>query len=103
MRIIKKKAIEAQFTKYPDVEGPLKAWIDDVKEADWSNSQDVLNRFCNARTIPDNRVIFDIKGNKYRLVVHIFYPARMVYIKFFGTHAEYDKIDALEVDDFSDI
>lgn len=53
-----------------------------------------------ARTLKDNRVVFDIKGNDYRLVVHIFYPAKVVYIKWFGTHAEYDNIDPLTVDDY---
>lgn len=102
MRVIKVKAITAQFDKYPDVEGPLKAWIDDVKAADWAKSDDVVARYPSARTIADNRVVFNIKGNKYRLVAYIFYPARIVYVKFFGTHAEYDKIDATTVDDFSD-
>ena len=64
---------------------------------------DVKDRYPNARPIADNRVIFNIKGNQYRLIVHVYYPARIVYIKFFGTHAEYDEIDATTVDDFSDI
>lgn len=102
MRIIKIKALTTQFDKYPDVEGPLKAWIDDVKAADWSKSDDVVARYPSARTIAGNRVVFNIKGNRYRLIVYIYYPARIVYVKFFGTHAEYDKIDATTVDDFSD-
>lgn len=103
MRIIKKKALKRQFQKYPDVEGPLKAWMADVRAADWEKSQDILDRYPNARPIADNRVIFNLKGNQYRLVVHIHYPSRVVYIKFFGTHAEYDEIDAVTVEDFSDV
>ena len=101
MRIIKKKAIEEQFARYPDVEGPLKAWLDDVFTANWANSGEVKDRYPGARPIANGRVVFKIKGNQYRLIVHIFYPARVVYIKFFGTHAEYDKVDASTVDDFS--
>ena len=101
MRIIKKKAIIAQFDKYPDVEGPLKAWLDDVQDADWERAQDVVDRYPSASPLGGNRVVFNIKGNQYRLIVYIFYPGRMVYMKFFGTHAEYDKIDATTVDDFS--
>lgn len=103
MRIIKKKAITRQFDAYPDVEGPLKAWLQDVKAADWTSPQDVNDRYPNARPIADNRVVFNIKGNRYRLIVHIYYPARVVYIKFFGSHAEYDEIDATTVDDFGGI
>ena len=103
MRIIKRKAITRQFSRYPNVEGPLKAWLQDIEDADWSNPQDVKDRYPNARPIADNRVIFNIKGNQYRLIVHVYYPARIVYIKFFGTHAEYDEIDATTVDDFSDV
>jgi len=57
-------------------------------------------RYPKASILTGNRVVFDIKGNSYRLIVAIFYPARIVYVKFFGTHAEYDKVDALQVDDF---
>ncbi len=102
MRIIKKKAIRAQFTKYPDVEGPLRAWAADVELADWQSPRDVKARYPKASILADNRFVFDIKGNQYRLIVYIFFPARLVYIKFFGTHADYDKVDATTVDDFGD-
>lgn len=62
-----------------------------------------MDRYPKASSIADNRIVFRIKGNRYRLIVHIFYPQRMVYVKFFGTHAQYDKIDATTVDDFSDL
>lgn len=103
MRIIKKKALRKQFAKYPDVEGPLKAWMDDVGAADWEGPHNLKSRYPSASILEDNRFVFDIKGNKYRLIVHIFFPARVVYIKFFGTHADYDEVDAVTVDDFSDV
>jgi mRNA interferase HigB len=85
MRIIKKKALRAQFTRYPDVQGPLKAWMADVEAANWKSPQDIKNRYPSASVLEDNRFVFDIKGNQCRLIVHIFFPARVVYIKFFGT------------------
>lgn len=100
MRIIDKKTIKEQFSRFPDVAAPLKAWVKDVERADWSSPADVRRRYADASILADNRVVFNIKGNRYRLIVHIFYPARIVYIKFFGTHAEYDKVDAITVDDF---
>jgi mRNA interferase HigB len=103
MRIIKKKALRAQFRQYPDVEGPLKAWTTDVKEANWSNPQDIKDRYPAASILEDSRFVFNIKGNQYRLIVHVFFPAKVVYIKFFGTHDQYDDVDATTVDDFSDL
>lgn len=102
MRVIKKKTIVDQFTRYPDVRGPLQAWLADVLIADWASPEDVKDRYPAASILGGNRVVFNIKGNQYRLIVYIFYPRRMVYIKFFGTHAEYDKVDATTVDDFSE-
>ncbi len=100
MRIIKIKTLEEKWTKHPDTESALREWIRDVQDADWENSNEVQNRYPSARTLKDNRVVFNIKGNDYRLIVHIFYPAKVVYIKWFGTHAEYDHVDPLEVDDY---
>lgn len=100
MRIIKIKTLEDKWEKHPDAEGALKAWIDDVEDADWESPNDVQERYPNARPIEDNRIVFDIKGNDYRLIVHVFYPAKVVYTKWFGTHAEYDDIDPTEVDAF---
>ena len=100
MRIIKVKTLEANWTKYSDAESALREWVRDVKDANWETPNDVQTRYPNARTLKDNRVVFKIKGNDYRLIVHIFYPAKVVYIKWFGTHADYDDVDALEVDDY---
>lgn len=102
MRVIKKKTIVDQFDIYPDVKGPLQAWMADIANADWDSPDAVKTRYPSASILAGNRVVFNIKGNKYRLIVYIFYPRRMVYIKFFGTHAEYDKVDATTVDDFNE-
>lgn len=103
MRLIKKKALTEQFKIYPDVKGALSAWMADVKVADWEGPADIKDRYPNVSILADNRFVFNIRGNNYRLIVHIFFPAHVVYVKFFGTHADYDEIDALTVDDFSDI
>ena len=100
MNIIKSRSIRDQFDRYPDVEGPLLAWMDEVGRADWFGPQDVKDRYPSASFVADNCVVFNIKGNRYRMIVAMFYPAGHVYVKFFGTHAEYDRIDALTVDDF---
>jgi mRNA interferase HigB len=71
----------------------LKSWFSETQAADWRTSQAIKRLYRHASFIADNRVIFNIGGNKYRLVVHVNYDFRIVYIKFIGTHAEYDRID----------
>jgi mRNA interferase HigB len=83
-----------------NAEGPLKAWFAEVKFAQWATPQDVKNRYANASVIANNRVVFNIKGNDYRLIVAIAYKMQYVYVKFIGTHAEYDKVDAATVNQF---
>jgi mRNA interferase HigB len=83
-----------------DAAGALKAWFAEVRLAQWTSPQDVKNRYANASIIANNRVVFNIKGNDYRLVVAIAYKMQYVYVKFIGTHAEYDKVDATTVDQF---
>jgi mRNA interferase HigB len=100
LRIIKIRTLQAHFIRYPDVRGALTQWIEDVEHADWGSPQDIKNDDASASILPGNRVVFNIRGNHYRLITFIFYPARIVYIKFFGTHAEYDRVDALTVDDY---
>ena len=100
MRIIKVQTLHDQFLRYPDVRGALTQWIEHVERADWSSPQDVKADYASASILPGNRVVFNIRGNHYRLITSIFYPGRIVYIKFFGTHAEYDQVDALTVNDY---
>jgi mRNA interferase HigB len=78
---------------YDDVVQPAQAWYRHTLKADWSSPVDVKQDFGNASILKDGRVVFNIAGNKYRLVVWINYPYRVVYIRFIGTHAQYDQID----------
>lgn len=80
-----------------DSEQQLRAWYQESKQANWQNSNEVKQHFRNASIVGDNRVVFNICGNKYRLVVKINYEAQWIFIRFVGTHAEYDKIDATRI------
>ena len=80
-----------------DAEQPLRAWASVVKAADWSTPTDVREMFRSADKVANNRVVFNIGGNKYRLVVAIHYRGKRAYIRFVGTHAEYDRIRAATV------
>lgn len=93
MQIIAKKALKDFWARHNQAEAPLTAWYLAVSKADWTGPQDIRVMFGTADFVGDNRVIFDIGGNKYRLVVHVSYRFRRVLIKFVGAHKEYDKID----------
>lgn len=94
MRIISRKTLLEFWEHYPDAELPLQAWYHDAKRARWKTPADIKNVYRNASFVGNNRVVFNIKGNQYRLVVAIQYQHGIIYIRFVGTHAEYDKIDA---------
>lgn len=95
MQIIAKRTLKEFWEKHPQAETPLKVWYSIVDSAEWSGPADVKAQFgANVDFVSDNRIIFDISGNKYRLITHVAYPFKRVLIKFVGTHAEYDKIDA---------
>lgn len=97
MRILSKSALRAFWERHPDAEQPLSDWHSVAEKADWSSPNQVKQRYPDASIISDNRVVFNIKGNTYRLVTRMSYPYRRVYIRFVGTHAEYDRINAEEV------
>ena len=97
MRIIAKKALREFGERHPDAEEPLLAWYREVEQEEWDTPAKVKEKYRSASIVGDNRVVFNIKGNHYRLVVRINYPYRVVYIRFVGTHAEYDRIDVEEV------
>lgn len=97
MRIIARKTLKAFWHHHPDSEGPLKTWYQVVRQADWATPAAVKATYGNASILEANRVCFNIAGNKYRLVVKINYPYRIVYIRFIGTHADYDKVNVNEV------
>ena len=96
MRVIAKRTLREFWLRYPDAEDPLLAWYREVEKEDWSNPAQVKQKYGNASFV-GNRVVFNIKGNDYRLVVWINYPGRIVYVRFVGTHKEYDEIDVKEV------
>ncbi|KIE06232.1 Uncharacterized protein NF27_AZ00020 [Candidatus Jidaibacter acanthamoeba] len=93
MRIIARSNLKEFWNIYKDAEQPLKTWFDLVKKADWDKPNDVKQTFNSADIIPNNRIVFNIKGNNYRLIVQINYRFKIVYIRFIGTHTEYNKID----------
>ena len=97
MRVIALSALRtfwASSPKYADSIEPGMVWYRETLKADWATPNAVKAQFSNASILKDGRVVFNIASNKYRLVVWINYPYRVVYIRFFGTHVQYDKIDA---------
>ena len=93
MQIIAKRTIRLFWEKHPQAETPLRLWFANVSAAQWAGPADVRAQFGSADFVADNRVIFDIGGNKYRLVAHISYLYGRVLVKFIGTHSEYDRIN----------
>ena len=98
MRIISTKNLKDFWEQHPDAKGPLEAWVDEAKHAKWKSSHDIKERYPKASILGNKRVVFDIKGNDYRLIVSIAYRFGAIYIKFIGTHADYDKVDAETVE-----
>ncbi len=97
MRIISKKTLREFWEIHVDAEQPLRSWHAKVKLAEWKTSNDIKIDYRNASFIANNRVIFNIKGNTYRLVVAINYDFGIIYIRFVGSHEDYDKIDATTI------
>ena len=97
MRIIARKTLKDFWADHPDAEEPLKSWFKVAGEADWASPQDVKKLYRNTTVLKDGRVVFNIAGNKYRLVVWINYAYRVVYIRFVGTHKDYDDTDVQTV------
>ncbi|WP_304166085.1 type II toxin-antitoxin system HigB family toxin [Phenylobacterium aquaticum] len=94
MQIIAKRTLIQFWTRHPQAERPLRSWFGLVNQASWTGPAGVKAMFgATVDFVADNRVVFDIAGNKYRLVVHVAYAYRRVLIKFVGTHADYDRID----------
>jgi mRNA interferase HigB len=96
MRIISVKKIKDFWgnNKYRDSEQPLKAWCYEAKQAKWKLPNEIKYRYKSASILNNNRVVFNIKGSQYRLVVAINYNFQIIFIRFIGTHKEYDKINA---------
>jgi len=94
MKIISVSTLRNFWERYPDAEQPLKAWVDEARHASWQTPAEIKNQYRNASFVKNNRVVFNIKGNDYRLIVSVFYPAGWIYIKFVGTHKQYEQVDA---------
>lgn len=97
MRILSKRALRLFWEKHRDAEQPLLAWFREVERADWQRPDQVLERFPKASIVGTDRVVFRISGGGYRIVARVFYPGRLVYIRFVGTHDEYERVNVEEV------
>jgi mRNA interferase HigB len=97
MRVIAKRTLKAFWEHEPTAKAPLESWYAEAKYAEWSSPADVKAQYGTASILQDGRVVFNIGGNKYRLVVWINYDFFTIYVRFVGTHKEYDAIDAQTV------
>jgi mRNA interferase HigB len=97
MRLVSRKKLIEFWTRYTDSKEQLAAWAKEVEHAEWRTPGDVKARYSTADILPGDRVVFNIKGKKYRLIVKIQYNIQIVFIRFIGTHKAYDKIDAEKI------
>ena len=97
MNVISKRTLIKFYEKHSDAKTALEVWHSDVRKAEWKTPDDIKTLYASASFLKDNRVVFNIKGNNYRLIVHIDYLRKIVRVKFIGTHIQYDKIDAEEI------
>jgi mRNA interferase HigB len=97
MRLIALSTLKAFWKHHPAAKQPLLSWHEHVKQADWASPAEVKADFGSASLLRDGRVVFNIAGNTYRLVAWINYPYRVVYVRFVGTHRQYDQIDAQSI------
>lgn len=100
VRIISLSTLKAFWSKspnYADAREPILAWYRQALKADWPSPASVKASFGNASILRDGRVVFNIAGNKYRLIMWINYPYRVVYVRFIGTHAQYDRVNAQKI------
>lgn len=96
MRVIAKKTLVLFYTTHKDAQTALEEWYKKTTNAQWDNFSDLRKSFGSADLVGNNRVVFNIKGNKYRLVVLVLFKIKMAYIRFVGTHSEYDRLRDIE-------
>lgn len=94
MRIIARRTLREFWEKHPDSEEQLASWYKESSKAEWENPNEIKNQHASASILKNGRVVFNICGNKYRLITDINYKRKWMFIRFVGTHKEYDKIDA---------
>lgn len=97
MRIIALKTLRDFWTRHPQAEIPLRGWYTEVSHAEWKTPADIKAVHRNTSFLPNNRVVFNIKGNDFRLVVAVRYTQGLMFVRFVGSHAEYDRIDAATI------
>jgi mRNA interferase HigB len=97
VRVFSKKTLKEYWERFPEVEQHLKTWYETVVNAEWKNPNDVKLTYSNASVLKSGRIVFNIKGNAYRLIVKFNFEKQWAFIRFVGTHAAYDKINADEV------
>ena len=97
LRVIAKKILREFWELHAETEQSLKSWYQEAEKAEWKNPNEIKKDYPSVSILPNNRFVFNIKGNKYRLIVRINFEYGMVWIRFIGTHAEYDKINATEI------
>jgi len=97
LRVIAKKTLREFWQKHKDCEQQLKSWYQETSKAKWKSPKDIKREYPSASFLADNRVVFNIKGNHYRVICKINYDYLIVWIRFVGTHANYDTIDATKI------
>ncbi|MBI9067733.1 MAG: type II toxin-antitoxin system HigB family toxin [Salinivirgaceae bacterium] len=97
MRVIAKKILKEFWEKHNDAEEQLKTWFKEASKAKWKTPADIKSEYAKASILKQNRVVFNICGNKYRLIVEINYIRQWIFIRFIGTHTDYDKINAEKI------
>lgn len=97
MRVIAKKILREFWVNHADCEQQLKSWFREAERSKWKNSNEIKKEYPSASILKDNRVVFNIKGNNYRLIVRINFHYQMMWIRFVGTHKEYNRVDANKI------
>ncbi len=97
MNVISKRTLVQFYEIHPSAKTALEVWHSDARRSEWKTPEDIKQVYASASFLADNRVVFNIKGNDYRLIVHIDYKRKIVRVKFIGTHAQYDKINVKEL------
>lgn len=97
MRIISRKKLRDFWEENPETEQPLKAWFQIAKKSEWNNFNDIKAVFASASIVGNDRVVFNVKGNSYRLIVRILFKQKKMFIRFIGTHNDYNKIDVKNI------
>lgn len=92
MRVISKRTLVIFYARHSDAKTSLEDWYRKVTNADWNNFSNIKNTFNSADSVGNKRYVFNIKGNNYRLVAIVLFVAKQVYVRFVGTHSDYDKI-----------